>query len=260
MTSPAIQALRAEHSHALELFDSLTEAEWALPSGCAGWRVQDVAQHMASTFHSIADPSSIETGNTPDVEQNAEVPVQARRDWSVDEVKAEYREWSEKGIVALAGLQEPPMADMVIPIANLGSHPMRLLGNAIAFDHYCHLRHDIGAAVRRAADLPHDPLALETSIEWMMAGTPQMCAEALEPCRVGVNFVFTDLHHVTYRLVRAPGDGPWEVHQGTDNHHPVAVTSAHEFIGWATKRADWRTHTQLTDEAAAATLDALNII
>ena len=242
MTSPAIQALRAEHSHALELFDSLTEAEWALPSGCAGWRVQDVAQHMASTFHSIADPSSIETGNTPDVEQNAEVPVQARRDWSVDEVKAEYREWSEKGIAALAGMQEPPMADMVIPIANLGSHPMRLLGNAIAFDHYCHLRHDIGAAVRRAADLPHDPLVLEATIEWMLAGIPQMCTAALAA------------------VMKATWAQPHAVAPGTDDSLPICVTSAHEFVSWATKRADWRTHAQLTDQAAAATLDAINVI
>ena len=260
MTSPAIQALRAEHSHALELFDSLTDAEWAQPSGCAGWSVQDVAQHMASTFHSIADASSIETGTTPDVEQNAEVPVQARRDWSVDQVKAEYREWSEKGIATLASMATPPMADMVVPMANLGSHPLRLLGNAIAFDHYCHLRHDIGAAIPRAADLPHDPLVLEAAVEWMLAGAPQMCSEALAGCTTGVNFVFTDLQHVFYRLQPGAEGELWQVAHGTDDHLPVAVTSAHEFVSWATKRSDWRTHVQLTDQAAAPTLDALNII
>lgn len=151
MTRAAIAALRAEHSRALELFDSLTADEWARPSGCAGWTVHDVAQHMAATFHSIADPSTIETGSTPDVEANAEVPVQARRDWTPAQVMAEYREWSLKGIAALEGLQEPPLATTVIPLANLGSHPMHILANAIAFDHYCHLRHDIGAAVRRAS-------------------------------------------------------------------------------------------------------------
>ena len=260
MTSPAIQALRAEHSHALELFDSLTDAEWAQPSGCAGWSVQDVAQHMASTFHSIADASSIETGTTPDVEQNAEVPVQARRDWSVDQVKAEYREWSEKGIATLASMATPPMADMVVPMANLGSHPLRLRGNAIAFDHYCHLRHDIGAAIPRAADLPHDPLVLEAAVEWMLAGAPQMCSEALAGCTTGVNFVFTDLQHVFYRLQPGAEGELWQVAHGTDDHLPVAVTSAHEFVSWATKRSDWRTHVQLTDQAAAPTLDALNII
>lgn len=259
-TTPTIQALRAEHSHALDLFDSLTAAEWARPSGCAGWRVQDVAQHMAATFHTIADPGSIESGTSSDVEQNAEVPVQARRDWSVDQVKAEYREWSGKGITALTGLQAPPMADMVIPLANLGSHPMRLLGNAIAFDHYCHLRHDIGAAVRRAADLPHDPLVLEVSIEWMLAGIPQMNAAALAECDHGVNLVLIDLRHSVHTLRPGAAGELWTVASGTDNSLPICVTSAHEFISWATKRSDWRTHVQLTDQAVAPTLDAINVI
>lgn len=260
MSQAAMDALRAEHAHALELFDSLTADEWARASGCAGWRVQDVAQHMAATFHMIADRTSIELGTSGQTETDAEVPVQARRDWTPAQVCAEYREWSDKGIAALAAMQDEPLAEMVAPLGDLGSHPLHTVANAIVFDHYCHLRHDIGAAVRRAADLPHDPLALECSIEWMMAGLPQMCAAALEPCRVGVNLVFTDLQHVSYRLVRAPGDGPWEVHVGTDNSHPVAVTSAHEFVSWGTKRSDWRAHTQLSDQAAAATLDAFDII
>ncbi|MDO8363309.1 MAG: maleylpyruvate isomerase N-terminal domain-containing protein [Actinomycetota bacterium] len=260
MTKAAIDALRAEHAHALELFDSLTDAEWGRPSACDGWRVQDVAQHMAATFHMIADRASIEVGDGPNTEQNAEVPVRARRDWTVAQVRAEYREWSEKGIATLAAMQEPPLAEMVVPLADLGSHPLHLLGNAIAFDHYCHLRHDIGVAVRRAADLPHDPLALEVSVEWMLAGVPQMCAEALQGCTTGVAFVFTDLHHVLYTLrPGAPGE-LWQVAHGTDAALPVCVTSAHEFVSWATKRSDWRPHVQLTNQAAAATLDALNII
>ena len=260
MTSPTIQALRSEHSHALELFDSLTAAEWALPSGCAGWSVQDVAQHMASTFHSIADASSIEMGSTPDVEQNAEVPVQARRDWTPEQVMAEYREWSEKGIATLAAMQEPPMRDMVVPLANLGSHPLRLLGNAICFDHYCHLRHDLGAAIRRAADLPHDPLVLEATVEWMLLGIPQMCTDALAACITGVSFVFSDLQHVLYTLQPgAPGE-LWQVAHGTDASLPVVLTSAHEFVSWGTKRTDWRGHVQLTDDHSAATLDAINVI
>lgn len=260
MTTAAIDALRAEHAHALELFDSLTEAEWAAASGCAGWNVKDVAAHMASVFHLIADAASIEIGSSGRTEADAEVPVEARRGWSPRQVAADYREWSERGIAALTAMQQPPLAEVVAPLNDLGSHPLHLLANAIVFDHYCHLRHDIGHAVRRAADLPHDPLSLAATVEWMMAGLPQMCAEALAPLRVGVNFVFTDLQHVTHRLVRAPGDGPWETQVGHDAHHPVVVTSAHEFVSWGTKRSDWRDHTQLTDESAAATLDAIDII
>lgn len=260
MTQAAIAALKAEHAHALELFDSLTAEEWARPSGCAGWRVQDVAQHMAATFHSIADASSIESGSSEDVEQNAEVPVQARKDWTPAQVVAEYREWSAKGIATLEGMQAPPLADMVVPMGNLGSHPLHILGNAIAFDHYCHLRHDIGAAIDRAADLPHDPAVLEATVEWMISGIPQMNAAALDSCEHGVNFVFTDLRHVEYHLQRSEGSGPWEAVKGLNTHLPVVVTSAHEFVSWATKRSDWREHAQLSESDAAPTLDAINVI
>ncbi|MEI7547382.1 MAG: maleylpyruvate isomerase N-terminal domain-containing protein [Actinomycetota bacterium] len=260
MTKAAIDALNAEHSHALELFDSLTDEEWALPSGCAGWSVQDVAQHLASVFHLIADARSIEKGSSDKSEEDAEVPVRARREWTSEQVKDEYRGWGAKGIAKLTAMQDPPRADMVVPLNDLGLHPLHLLMNAICFDHYCHLRHDIGAAIRRAHDLPHDPLVLEVSVEWMMAGAPQMCAEALSHCHTGVNFVFTDLQHVFYTL--RPGDhgGPWVVTTGTDDRYPVAVTSAHEFISWATKRDDWRPHTQITHDSVSKTLDALNII
>lgn len=258
MTKAAIDALRAEQQRALDLFAGLSAAEWAAPSGCAGWRVQDVAQHMASVFHSIADPSSIEGGTSSDVEQNAEVPVQARRDWTPDQVVAEYVEWSEKGIGALAMMQEPGMAEMVIALANLGSHPMHILGNAIVFDHYCHLRHDIGAAVDRAAALPRDPAALAATVDWMLAGVPQMCTAALADCTQGVNLVFSDLDGAGYTL--APGAPLWIVTSGVDAALPAVITSAHDFISWGTKRADWRTMDVRADGAAAATLDAINVI
>jgi uncharacterized protein (TIGR03083 family) len=259
MTAAAIVALRAEHERALELFGSLDESEWQAPSGCAGWRVQDVAQHMASTFHLIADPSTIDGGTSHDAEENAEVPVQARRDWSVDEVMTEYREWSEKGIAALAALQEPPLADAVVPLGNLGTHPMHILANAIVFDHYCHLRHDIGAAVPRAAALPRDDDALAATLEWMLGGLPQMCADALAACTQPVNLAF-DGAHGTY-VLRPSAGGGWEVAAGVDPSMPTAATTAHDSVAWGTKRADWRAlGVDLSDAAGAPTLDAINVI
>lgn len=262
MTKAAIEGLRAEQARALALIDTLSDEEWGAASGCAGWRVQDVVQHMASTFHSIADPAGIESGTSPDVEENAEVPVQARREWTPAQVVAEYREWSEKGIGALAAMQEPPMADMVVPIANLGSHPLHIMGNAIAFDHYCHLRHDIGAAVARAADLPRDPAVLAPTVEWMLAGLPQMCAAALGECSQGVNLAFSDLGS-TWSV--CAGDGAWQVCDGADASLPTATGTAHDFVNWATKRSDWRGTWSLAGDAAVlagaeATLDAFNVI
>jgi uncharacterized protein (TIGR03083 family) len=256
MTQAAITALKAEQQRALDLFASLTPDEWQAASGCAGWRVQDVAQHMASVFHSIADPASIEGGTSDDVEQNAEVPVQARRQWTPEEVVAEYVEWSGKGIGALEMMQSPGMAEMVIPLANLGSHPMHILGNAIVFDHYCHLRHDIGAGVSRAAELPQDADALQATVEWMLAGLPQMCTDALAGCTSGVNLSFTDLGSTW--AVR-PGE-VWTIAAAADDSLPTASGTAHDFVSWATKRADWRSSWTLSDDSAAATLDAFNVI
>ncbi len=258
MSRAAVDALRAEHQRALELFESLTPDEWQAASGCAGWRVHDVAQHMASTFHVIADPSTIDGGSSDDAESNAEVPVQARMDWTADQVLAEYREWADKGIAALAGMQEAPLAEMVIPLGNLGSHPMHVLANAIVFDHYCHLRHDIGTAVDRAAALPRDPASLSATVEWMLAGLPQMCAGALAGCTQSVNLEFTDLGGDSYRI--ETGSPGWTVSAGSDPSLPTATTTAHDFISWGTKRADWRSFGVSVDGAAAVTLDAINVI
>ena len=263
MSTVAVDALQSEINRTRELTRSLTADEWAAPSGCTGWSVQDVICHMASVFHTIADPSTIDGGDSDDAEANAEVPVQARRGWSAHQIIDEYDTWSSKGFAALSSLQQPPMADVVIPLANLGSHPMHILCNAIVFDHYCHLRHDIGHAVARAAELPEDEEALAATLEWMLAGLPQMCRGALADCTQGVNLSFVGPAAGTYVL--APGSDLWTVTPGCDAKFPIAVTSAHSFVSWGTKRSDWHNHVTVEGDAAMAiaaapTLDAINVI
>ena len=262
MSQAAIEALRVEQAHARQLFASLSAQEWGAESGCTNWRVQDVVCHMASVFHVIADPTTIQGGAGQDAEADAEVPVQARRDWTPEQVIAEYDQWSDAGIAALEAMQAPGLAEMVIPMANLGSHPMHILANAIVFDHYCHLRHDIGAAVERAAALPRDPDALAATLEWMLAGLPQMCAEALAAVpRQGVSLVFEGAGASSWTL--APGDDVWTVSAGVTAGLPTFTSSAHTFVSWGTKRADWRDHGALTGDpngSAADVLDAINVI
>ena len=170
MTAAAIPALEREVGYAQELFATLTAEEWASASGCEGWRVQDVAQHMAAVFQQIADASSIDVGDSGRAEPSNEVPVQARKDWTVAQVLDAYAEWAPKGVAALAALQEPPMADMVVPISDLGTHPLNLLGNAIVFDHYCHLRHDL-PGIDRAAALPTDAHPFSPQAQGMKSGS-----------------------------------------------------------------------------------------
>ena len=261
MTAAAIPALETEVRHVKELFVTLTPAEWAMASGCDGWRVQDVVQHMASVFQQIADPASIDFGDSGQAEVAAEVPVQARKAWTVDEVTAAYDEWSEKGVAALTALQEPPMADTVVPLSDLGSHPLHLLGNAIVFDHYCHLRHDIGVAVDRAAALPRGEAALAATRDWMLAGLPQMCARELAAApQQAVNLVLEGPGGG--RFVLAPGDEGWSVRESTAPDRPTVTSSVHDFVSWGTKRSNWRKQvTGDTDNPdVAGVLDAINII
>jgi uncharacterized protein (TIGR03083 family) len=263
MSKIAIAGLNAEVERANELFASLTAQEWAAPSGCAGWRVQDVAQHMAAVYQQIAaaDTIEVDTSTAEGAEASAEMVVQARKDWTPEQVIAAYTEWAPQGVAALAALQEPPMADTVVPLADLGSHPMHILGDAIAFDHYCHLRHDIGAVIERAAALPHDTNVLRPAVDWMLAGLPQMCADALAAGpQQAVNIVFEGPAACSYLL--APGDGSWTVTPAADSDAPAVRTTAHDFISWATQRSDWReTSTGDVDHGdAAAVLDVINVI
>jgi uncharacterized protein (TIGR03083 family) len=261
MTHAAIAALNVEVARAKEIFASLTPAEWDAASGCDGWRVQDVVQHMAATFQKIAAPDTVDGGDSGQTETSAEVPVQQRKDWTPTEVIAAYEEWAGKGVAALAALQEAPMADTVVPLSDLGEHPLHILANAIVFDHYCHLRHDIGAAVDRAAQLPRDAAALSATVEWMFAGLPQMCAAELDagPNQV-VNLVFDGPAADTFCI--SPGPDGWTVANHRDDDAPVIRTTAHDFVSWGTKRTDWRgTSTgDVGNERVAAVLDAINII
>ncbi len=261
MTQAAIAALQTEVDRAREIFASLSPEEWQAASGCDGWRVQDVAQHMAAVFQQIAAPDTIDTGDSGKAETAAEVPVHDRKNWTADQVTAAYDEWSEKGVAALAALQEPPIADTVVPINDLGTHPLHILANAIVFDHYCHLRHDIGAAVERAANLPHDAESLHATVEWMLAGLPQMCATELGAAPdQPVNIVFDGPAANSFCL--SPGSNGWTVANHCDDDAPVVKTTAHDFVSWGTKRADWRDTTtgDITNVNVQQVLDAINII
>ncbi len=261
MTAAAIPALEQEVRFATELFATLTPEEWAKASACDGWRVQDVVQHMASVFQQIADPASIDMGDSGKAETSAEVPVGERRDWSPDQVITAYDEWSPKGVGALTALQEPPMADTEVPLSDLGTHPLNLLGNAIVFDHYCHLRYDIGAVIDRAAALPRDEGALVATREWMLAGLPQMCAEALGAAqRQTVNLVFDGPGGGSFALT--PGGDGWTVAEGNAADAPTVRSTVHDFVSWGTKRSDWRESVSgdTDDPAVASVLDAINVI
>src|SRR4051812_24219815 len=181
MSQEAVDALRAEREEVLKLARSLSADEWNAASDCDGWRVQDVITHMTMGMRQGVDPASVPASDGPDIEQDMELGVTARKDWQPADVLADYEAISAQAIDAFASLQDEPLASSIIPMKNLGSHPMHLVPNAFAFDHYCHLRVDIlkpTGPIDRPAP-PTDELRLGPTIEWMLAGLPKMCEEAL---------------------------------------------------------------------------------
>ena len=266
MSALGIEGLKANHADLGEVLTSLTKEEWAMPSACAGWRVQDVLAHITSNMKLMVNPDPPSSDPQTDVkaEEAAEAMVAPRKPWTPAELMAEYHEYLASFIGALCALQEEPMASMVIPLADLGSHPMHILSDVFAFDHYCHLRHDmLGPAGPLVRSLPAaDDTRVRPGIDWMLAGLPQMCRAALSG---------TDRPWVLE--LTGAGAGTWTVHpvgasglvtltESRDANVGVVTSTAHDFISWGTKRSDWRLACNLTGDTdyLATSLDAINII
>lgn len=267
MSKQAIEALLATREDVLSLARSLSPEEWAAQSDCEGWRVQDVITHMASVFASVVDPSSLPEGVPDDVEATQDLIVASRKDWTPEQVLADYEELSEKGIRAVSDFQDGPAADTMIPIANLGTHPLHLVANAFAFDHYCHLRNDIlkpNGPIERVVELD-DEVRLGATMEWLISGLPQMAPDAMRNA-VTQPFVLevTGPGGGTWTLLPAPGDDQLvELSDApTKAAAATATTTSTDFVLWSTHRRPWRELGVVVEgdqDYAAGVLDAIHV-
>ena len=246
-----------------QVVSSLTDDEWAMPSGCTGWKVKDLVAHMSSNFKEVCEPSPPppEPVDLP-AETLMELLVEPRKEWSNSEIRDEYLKYCDGAVAALTALQDEPLASTVIPLADLGHYPMNQLADAFAFDHYCHLRIDLlqphGPVAREVSDA--DDALVAPAVGWMLTGLPQM-QPGLENSLTG-----------SIRLVlTGPGGGSWRIARSGD---AIAVTadggaadstvtsSAHDFVLWGTKRTSWRDACEVGGDAKVAEtfFDAVNIV
>lgn len=268
MNKLALEGLRANHEDLLAVVTSLTPQEWAAPSGCAGWRVQDVLAHQSSIFKLMVDPDppTADAATPEGAEDMAEAFVAPRKSWTPESVLAEYERYCDPLIEAQAALQSEPMASTEVPLGELGTHPMRLFAGMFSFDAYCHLRFDIvrpGGPIERELPAPDDTRLL-AGVEWMMFGLPQMCEEPINAAlSAPVAFVFGGPGASSY-LLSPSGQGHASVEEVSDAAGAAATvtSSAHDFVSWGTTRSSWRDSCTISgDEAlAAAVLDATNVI
>jgi uncharacterized protein (TIGR03083 family) len=263
MSQTGVAGLQAERDSALEVLKSLTDDEWNQPSACAGWSVRAVVAHMGSVLHGVIDPSQLPdtAGGT---EPAMEIPVAARRDWSIDEVLAEYESFSEQVMTVVTMAQEPPMSETTLPLGDLGTHPMSMFGSMFCFDVYCHLRHDI-LQPRGPIDRPEPPrdeTRVGAVVEWMLAGLPWMSERSL-----------TAVDRPFVLRLTGPGGGEWTVAPGGEGGRvlvtqgaatdavAVITSDAHDFVAWATHRRPWSECVTIEGDEryASAILDAIHI-
>lgn len=264
MSELAVDGFRAERAAILEIANSLTDDEWNAPSDCAGWTVRDVMAHLAATVHGIVDPAFMAdmSGGT---EAAMEAPVAERRSRPVAEIVAEYEEFSAKAADAGAMLQGEGVADNLLPMGDLGTHPMKLLPNILLFDSYCHLRNDIlrpNGPIDRPRP-PDDEQRVGPTVEWMLAGLPWMCPTLSTIVDRPFVLEFTGPGGGAFTISAQDSDGRVVVaNGGAPDARATASSSAVDFVTWGTQRRPWREYVKIEGDTAYADqiLDAINII
>jgi uncharacterized protein (TIGR03083 family) len=261
----AVDGFRAEREAILTVAKGITAEEWLLPSACAGWTVRDVVGHMACTLHGVIDPAFL-PNTTDGTERAMEPAVAERRSWPIEAVLEEYESYSEQAANVFASVQDAPLSETMLPMGELGTHPMSILPSTFLFDGYTHLRNDIltpNGSIDRPQP-PRDEMRLRPTIEWMLAGLPWMCADALR----GI------VDRPIVLELDGPGGGTWTIapggdagrvrlREGASNNAAATVHGTdHDFVIWGTRRAAWRDLVKVEgDQAyAARVLDAIKII
>ncbi len=219
----AIEAVTADRAALLDICDGLTNEQWQAPSGCAGWRVQDVVTHLANLFWLVVDPARLPDLSGLPTEQAQEAAVQARRGMSSADALADYAEVSKP---ALDKLAEIAALDIELPLGDLGTYPAAVLPMAYSFDHYIHIRADLFAPRGSlTGELPpSDELRLGSALDWIAAALPQQNAAAAGACMLEIEVTGTGA-----RLIRF-GDG-----QAT----ATIRSDGPALVRWITQRGTW---------------------
>jgi hypothetical protein len=219
---------------------------------------------MADVCRAVVDPGALPEGVPGDIEASQSARVDARRDWDHHKVLSEYEDLSARALEAITGLQAPGVAETVIPLDNLGSYPMHMIANAFAFDHFCHLRNDIlkpNGPIDRPSP-PVDDVRMATTLEWLIAGIPQMAPDAMRKVVTKpFGLRLTGLGGGEWTITPAEGDGLVGVSEGIADDVAGLVTSpGAEFVIWATHRRPWRKCKVTREGDAAYATDVIDAI
>ncbi len=267
MTKQAMDAWTTVRNQLDDVLNSLSDSEWLAPSACPGWLVRDVVAHLAANARAPISPlPQIEPA--PPMPDNRErlhdLVVARRRTWTITEILDEYHTYVPQLVNFLASKQNQPVAEELFPVPGLGIYPAHSLANAMVFDYYCHMRHDLlcpaGPLDCVLPSPDHD--TIYSAVVWMMLGLPQMQGGELdETVRAPITFHLTGAGESEWTVHRRGPSGGLAVEE-TGGGDVVVTSDAHAFIAWGTQRRRWRTDCTIEGDESLAVplLDALNIV
>ena len=134
----------------IAVFETLTDDEWARPSGCWVGVSRTSPPTLSSNFKAAGRPvASFRRAVLRDARRTADGPARrAPTELEPGQVLGRTAVVLAPAGGGLGAVQEPPLATTPLTMADLGTYPMHLLADAYAFDLYCHLRIDILAPAR----------------------------------------------------------------------------------------------------------------
>jgi uncharacterized protein (TIGR03083 family) len=219
----AIDTVHSDGFALLKLGAGLTDEQWEAPSGCPGWRVQDVVTHLANLFWMVADPGKLPDLTGLPTEQAQEAAVRARRGMSAAEALADYERSLQP---ALEKLAELAALDFEVPLGDLGTYPAALLPVAYSFDHYTHIRADLFGprGPLPGSPPPSDAERLGPVLDWIAAALPQQNPAAAAACRLELEVT---------------GAGARSISFGSGQPTATICSDGPSFVRWVTQRGDW---------------------
>ncbi|HYH52032.1 MAG TPA: maleylpyruvate isomerase family mycothiol-dependent enzyme [Acidimicrobiia bacterium] len=263
MALDRIAAVRGERDAVVALCRTLSPEEWARPSQCDGWSVQDVVAHLSAIAHGVFTPWMVKFMTAKSVERNNDADVERRRSWAPEQVLAEYEKWSSRMVKLLALGQRPPLAKAPFKIGELGVYPMALVASASVFDTHVHLHYDLAPAVGRTLP-PPPPGTVAVINEWVLGGIPKMCRQQLAFMDRPVTITLDGDGGGSWALVPGGGGKPGRIEPAPMAESAATITgNAREFAVWATRRRPWREQDVKIDgdeDYATRVLDGLHVV
>jgi uncharacterized protein (TIGR03083 family) len=236
-----VGALRSERNAVVEFCRGLSAEDWATPSRCAGWTVQDVVAHMGAAFHGTFGPWVVKLMRSNALERGNDADAARRRSWAPEKVFSEYETWSTRFVAIQPLLQHKPASGIPIRLGDMGTYSAYLLTSAMTFDHHVHFRYDLATVLDRPVP-SSDPGRMSVVLEWMWAGLPYMAKDDLAWLDLPVNVTLL-----------GDGAGSWTVEPVSAKKNSLQVTpgaradaaatitaDADGFPIWATRRQPWR--------------------